>query len=204
MRNYGTLQMVESSPYSFDEPLSIEETKTLIKCQTATNDEDFLIQNYITAARDIAEILQNRDLVPKRWDLYLDGFSEYEIELRHPLRSVESIEYTDSENVVTELLDGTGFTKDLSRGLIMPLYGQSWPSFTPFPSSSVRVRFTSGYTSSSPFWQHGGARIKAGMGLLISMWYWHRIPFVPGASAIAELPYAATSLLSFGAKPRVR
>lgn len=204
MRNYGTLQLVESSPYSFDEPLSIEETKTLIKCQTATNDEDFLIQNYITAARDIAEILQNRDLVPKRWDLYLDGFCEYEIQLRNPLRTVELIEYTDSGNVTTELVDGTGFVKDLSRGIVMPIYGQSWPSFTPYPSSAVRIRFSSGYTSSSPFWQHGGARIKAGMGLLISMWYWHRIPFVPGASAIAELPYAATSLLSFGAKPRVR
>ena len=202
-KGYGTLQLVESSPVSFDEPISLEDAKVFLKCQTATHDEDFLISNYIAAARETAEFLQGRDLVPKRWDLFMDGFCYGAIELRHPLRTVESIQYTDSACATTVLTEDTDYVKDIPAGLVMPVYGGTWPSFTPYPSGAVRVRFTSGYSATHPFWSHAGARIKQGMAMLITGWYWHRIPFVPGESQIAELPFGVTKLLSFGAKERV-
>lgn len=201
MKPYGVLQLVESSPVSFDEPFKIEDIKTHAKVQNDA--EDFLIAQYIHGARKYAEIEQNRDLVPKLWDLYLDSFCATEIQLRIPLNSVESIQYTDSDGNTVGLTEGVEFRVDTARGLVMPMTGQSWPSFTAQSSSAVRIRFNSGYSSTHPFWSHDGALLKMGMLYLITGWIWRRVPFVaPGEPLGGELPFSV-ACLRFGANPRV-
>lgn len=198
VKAYGTLQLTVASPQpAFDEPFSIEEAKGFIRSQTATNREDSLIADYIAGARATAELEQGRDLVRKQWDLHLDGFCG-EIALRRPLHSVSLVRYTDSNVEDHDLIVSTDYIVDTARGLIRPPYSGSWPSFTPFASSAVLVRFISGLDHNHPFWSHDGARVKQGMRWLITEWYWNRLPFVVGS--IAELPYGVVMMLRAGAE----
>lgn len=196
---YGTLDLTVSSPaQTFEEKLTVQDVKDL--CRIEVDTEDSLIEGWIPPARNLAEILQGIDLVPKRYDLYLDQFPCSEIELRRPLQSVELIRYTDSSNTNTDLTDEEYFV-DTARGIVTPAYGRTWPSFTPRPSSAVLVQFTSGYASDHPFWSNAGSRILQGMKLLISEWYHKRLPEDIGA---ADLPSGLRNLLCWGNKKRPR
>lgn len=211
MVGYGSLNLTETSPpQSFYEPLSLAEVKAYLKLpeQSPTDPmEDLELETFISAARNIAEIEQGRDLVRKQYDLSLDCFPCYALELRDPLVSVELIQYKSSAGVTTSLVAGTDYISDRAKhpGVVMPAYGKSWPSFTPWPTSAVTIRFTSGFAPDDTFWTGtAGTFVKKGMLYLISGWFTQRIPFADGfVQSISEYPFAV-SLLSYGALHRVR
>lgn len=207
MKCYGNLTLIGASPLSsICEPLTLSEVKQFLELpdRSPTDaEEDAMLEGFIIAAREQAEILQGRDIVEKQWELALDYFP-CEIELRTPLQSVDLIEYTDSTGTTTALVQGADYIVDSRRGLVMPPYSQSWPSFTPWPSSAVLVRFTSGPTTSDIFWSDAGQRVLVGMKELISHWFNGRLPFeiVPGSQTAVEMPFTVSALLSSGAVPR--
>lgn len=208
----GSINLTESSPVqTFVEPLSLAEVKknlNLPERSPVEADEDTEIEAFIIAAREIAETLQGRDLVEKQQDISFDYWPCNAIKLRDPLTSVDLVQYTDSDGGVTTLVENTDYIVDTRKhpGIILPVYGGSWPSFTPWPSSAVLVRFTSGIANDSVFWVDGpGKRIKQGMMMLVSGWFNNRFPFQETQSQqILEYPYAITSLLTYGALPRAR
>jgi hypothetical protein len=126
--------------------------------------------------------------------------------LRDPLVSVDLVQYTDFQNIDHQLTEETDYIVDKTKhpGLILPPYNGVWPSFTPRPSSAILVRFTSGYSSTDPFWLGPGSRIKGAMKLLISAWFNNHLPFEKGIGCTNEYPYAVTSGLSYGALERAR
>lgn len=195
-----SLRLTETSPaQTFTEVLTrteAEEHLSLPELTPEDSNRNALLDDYITAAREQAEILQNRDLVEKQWDLYLDEFPVNEIPLRPDLSSVDLVRYTDADGDSVDLVEDTDYIVDLHKqpGLIMPAYGTVWPSFTPWPSSAVLVRFTDGLSSSQV-----PAIVKGGMLRLISAWYYGRLPFELGASAVQEYPYAVTWALRYRA-----
>lgn len=203
---YGSYNLTVTSPAQvFVEPLTNAEMYSYLKIPQRSpvdSQEDDFITAMISAAREQAEILQGRDLVRKQWDLSNDYWPSYRIETRAPLVSVDLVQYKDSNGDVTVMTEGPDaqYIVDKSKqpGVIMPPYNATWPTFTPWPSSSILFRFTSGYSNSDPFWNGAGARIKIGMKLLISAWYNNRLPFDKGAAATNEYPYAVTSCLEFG------
>lgn len=207
---YGSLRLTEASPpQSFAEPLSLGEVKSYLKVpmrSPADQGEDDTLGGLISAAREQAEIMQNRDLVRKQWDLSHDYWPSYRIELRDPVISVDMIRYRDSDGNYTTLVEDTDYIVDKSKGpaILAPPYNDTWPTFTPWPSSSILIRFTSGYDVNSMFWSNAGARVKVGMKLLIAAWFNQRLPFEKGVSATQEYPYAVTSCLSYGALERAR
>jgi len=208
MRCYGNLALTVTSPVqSFIEVLTLGEAKAFLNLPDRSPSdaaEDAMIDSFIAGAREQAEILQGgRDLVQKQYDLSLDYFP-LEIELRRPLVSVDLIQYTNSDGATTVLVANTDYIVDLARGLVMPPYGESWPSFTAWPSSAVLVRFTSGLSLTDAFWADAGARVKIGMLHLISHWYTGRLPFEMGVLAAQEYPFTVTHLLTSGAVPRFR
>lgn len=207
MRSYGALKLTDSSPAQTfgDEPLTLGEVAPFLNLPApnlGNAGEVAMIESFIAGAREQAEFLQGRDLVVKQYDLSLDCFP-CEIELREPLVVVDLIQYRDSDGVTYDLAENTGYIVDMARGLVLPPYGESWPSFTPWPSSAVLVRFRSGLQATDPFWNDSGKRLKIGMLYLISEWYNNRLAFELGASAVQEYPYRITQLLSAGAKKRV-
>lgn len=200
----SSLNLTVTSPVqTFAEPLSLSEVKTFLSLperSPADAAEDAMIEWFITAARTQAEILQGRDLVRKQWDLTLSCFGYREIELRDPLVSVDLVRRRDSDGNYTDLAVDTEYIVDLARhpGVILPPYGETWPSFTHWPTSAVLIRFTSGYSVSDVFWSDAGKLLKPGMLLLISHWFQGRLPFEVGASAVQEYPYGVTHCLSAG------
>lgn len=207
MRDYGTIELtVSSPPQSFSEPLTLEEVRTFLGLPVRFPDElaeDAMLEGFIIGAREVAEILQGRDLVTKQYDYSMD-YLPCEVQLRTPLVSVDLIEYRDSDGVTATLDVDTEYIVDLHRGLVTTPYGESWPSFAPWPSGAVLVRFTSGYARDHPFWSNAGQRVLIGMQMLISAWFNGRLPFEPANMEIQEYPFTVTSLLSLGAVPRVR
>ncbi len=203
---YGTLRLTVADPVqTFVEPMSLTDVKNYLRLDNTFTLDDIMLGVMISAAREQAEILQNRDLVKKQWDLSYDYWPAYRLRLRAPCVSVDLMQYTDLTGAVTAMALTTDYVIDLKKepGVITPPWNRSWPAFTPFPSSSILVRFTSGYAADDPFWVGSGARIKIGMLMLISSWYENRLPFTPGASADAELPFAVTSCLNYGALERL-
>lgn len=224
MRCYGNLSLtVTSPPQSFTEPLDSVDVSKFLELPARNPpdpDESMMILGFIAGAREQAEILQGGlDLCPKQYDLALDYFPYSgwgaggwgsnpggcgEIQLRRPLVSVDLVQYRDSTGSYVDLVEGTDYIVDLARGLVLPPYGASWPSFTLWPSSAVLVRHTSGYAATDAFWGGAGARLKIGMKQLISAWFTGRLPFERGPGSIQEYPFYVRHLLSIGAIPRVR
>jgi uncharacterized phiE125 gp8 family phage protein len=205
--SYGTLRLTATTtPQTFTEPFSVDEAKNYLRIDAGNTSDDTLVLGMISAAREQAEVLQNRDLVTKQWDLSYDYWPAYRLRLRAPCASVDLVQYTDLTGNVTPMQLTTDYVVDLKKepAVITPPWNRSWPAFTPFPSSAILVRFTSGYAADDTFWTGSGSRVKIGMLMLISSWYENRLPFTPGARNDAELPFAVTSCLSYGALERTR
>lgn len=204
-----SLNLTVTSPVqSFTEPITLAEAQEYLRVPVMSpvdSDSDALINALITAAREVAETYQGRDLVEKQWDLTLEAFP-VEIQLRDPLVTVDLIRYRDSDGDYTTLTANTDYIVDTAKhpGIVRPPYDGEWPSFTAWPTSPVLIRFTSGYAAADVFWSDAGKRVLIGMKMLISHWYNNRLPFFPqGGSSTMELPFTVTSLLSAGACPRV-
>ena len=204
---YGTLALTKTSPpQSFVEPLALADVKAYLKVpQRSPADpvEDAFIQSLISSARAYAEREQGRDLVRKQWDLVFDYWMSYRIELPPvPLVSVDLVQYTDYKGNVTPLVAGTDYFMDNSKqpGCILPPYNVMWPVYTPLPSSSILVRFSSGYDANDPWWSGDGQVVREGMRYMISQWYNVRLPAGQQAS---EWPLTAREALTFGQRQRI-
>jgi uncharacterized phiE125 gp8 family phage protein len=207
---FGSITLTDSSPaQSWTEPLDLDFVKAALHVperSPADSMEDMKISMYIAAARYQAELLQGRDLVPKQFDLTFDYWPSFRIRLRDPLKSVDLVTTKDYTGIVTTLIQDTDFVVDITKhpGIITPPYNGTWPAFSLWPTSSILIRFTSGYAASDAYWNGPGTLVKQGMLLLISAWYNNMLPFEKGVGASDEYPYAVTSCLSYGALERAR
>lgn len=182
------------SPLTYTEPLTTTEVKEWLRISDPSPADaafDVEIDSLIQAAREKAEYYQNLDIATKQWDLTLDSFGGGSINLRKPLVSVDLVTYKDSDGTTTTLTVNTDYIVDLKRGLIMPPYGGSWPSFTAWPTSAVTVRFTSG--SAPP------KLIELGMLNLIEYWFTGKAqnPINPN---LGEVPPAIINIFRHGSK----
>ena len=176
------------SPITYTELLTSTEVKEWLRVPDPSPADaafDTEIDALIQAAREQAEYHQNKDIVPKQWDLNLDAFPGGAIQLREPLVSVEAVTYKDSDGTTTTLTVNTDYIVDLKRSLIMPAYGESWPSFTAWPTSAVTVRFTSGKAPPK--------MIETGMLMLIEHWF-------TGKAQIGEVPEGIISMFRYGSR----
>lgn len=201
--NCGSLSLTAQSPIQqFTEPLTVAEVKSylLLPFRSPVDpEEDDTILGMISTAREVAEIEYGRDLVRKQWDLSLNYFFTYAIQLREPLVSVDLFQYRDNNGVTTVLTQGTNYLVDsnIHPGIVTPLYNALWPTFTPYPTSAILIRFTSGYSATDAFWKESGRRIKFGMKQLVSEWYSNRLPIDKDSTY-------AKSLFSYGRMERAR
>jgi uncharacterized phiE125 gp8 family phage protein len=158
-------------------------------------DRDALLNGLISAARAHAEMLLNRDLVRKQWDLYLDAWpQDTEITLRAPLVSVDLVRYTKEDGTSTTLTPGTDFEvfPELVPPVIRPAFGKTWPGDPLRSKAGILVRFTSGYASDAPFWGEAG-NVKIAIKMLVAWMYYSR------AKDEASIPEAIQALLGYGA-----
>jgi uncharacterized phiE125 gp8 family phage protein len=129
------------------EPILLTEAKLHLR---VTSDVDnTLIANLIKTARQHAENFTGRVLASATFELIMDIFPSDKIKLpMPPVKSVTSIKYTDSDGLEVEWDDENYIFYNSEPAIIVPAYGISWPSFTPFPVGAVKIRYIAGYEAS--------------------------------------------------------
>ena len=146
------------------EPVALSEVKLHLRVDIP--DDDALILALISSARQMAETLTNRQLLPATWNLVLDAFpgpslmgvpagQTYSIPghailiPKGPVQAVTSIVYQDMNfNLVTMPPEDyvVTSTDDLTR--ITPIFGQIWQPTLP-QIGAVNVQFVAGYGDST-------------------------------------------------------
>lgn len=193
---YPSIALTVTSPLqSFTEPLSVEEMKLYLKVPDPSQDE--LIASLIRAARAEAEILQKRDLVQKQWDLTMDGWPGNRLALATPLASIDLVRYRDSDGNYTTLTEDTDYIVDTVKSPgELASKGSYWPSYNPWDSSSVLIRFTSGYAADDPWWLGPGDLVKSGMRLRIADLFYDRMPRTIKGADSAEVAMSIGGILT--------
>jgi uncharacterized phiE125 gp8 family phage protein len=185
------------------EPITLDEAKDHLRVEIEDSDQDTVIKDLITAAREYAENYTHRALVTQTWDVWFDRWPSGDyIELpKPPLQSVTTVSYTDYEGSSTSLVANTDYVVDTDSlfGRVVLEYDKTWPTATLHPKNPIKVRFVSGYspTSDSPpdYRANVPKAIKSAMLLLIGHWFNHRENSLPGM-AIQIIPMGADSLMS--------
>lgn len=126
------------------EPISLAEARQHLRVTSTA--EDSLILSFVAAAREHAESYTRRRFITQTWDMLLDCFPWWCIEMPHaPLVSVTSIAYVDAAGA-TQTLDPTKYLVDTKTdpGRITPAYSEVWP-ITRWQMNAATIRFVCGY-----------------------------------------------------------
>lgn len=132
-------------PPAGSEPLSPADLKQHLRI--SDSEEDTLLAAYLAAGRRWAETFTRRQFVRAEWQLRMDCFPEWELRLpRPPLISVSSIVYLDSAGT-SQTLAADLYTVDrfAEPGVIVPAYGQTWPTVQDGTPNAVVVTYLAGY-----------------------------------------------------------
>ncbi|MCK9597717.1 MAG: hypothetical protein M0R06_01675 [Sphaerochaeta sp.] len=148
---------------------------TSILLNEAETAEDDLLTDIIYTAREHIEDITRRALLTQTWDYYLDEFpsgDSFKLPFGN-LQSVTHIKYTDSDGDQTTMTENTDYIVETNGdqcGRIVLPYGESWPSFTAYPSNPIVVRFVCGWTTAAlvPY------KIKSAMKLICGDLYANR------------------------------
>jgi uncharacterized phiE125 gp8 family phage protein len=144
-----------------------------------TEEDAVLIETYIAAARWMAEMIADRQIMPATWKLYLDAFPA-EIHLPKPhCQSVASVTYTDP-NGTTQTLSSSLYAMNTvaEPAILIPAYGQSWPA-TRDVMNAVCVTYVAGYgagdddadTANAMAIEAMPKNLKLGMLHLVKTWF---------------------------------
>ena len=132
------------------EPITLEEAKN--QCKVDTVDDDTLITNLISTAREIAEHETGQVFITRTIELIYDSAGEsIEIPYR-PLAEVTKIEVISDAGVKSEVSD-TLYNVDLAGpvnpGRIRLKMGCTWPEHRDFASFIITIKAGYGETAAS-------------------------------------------------------
>jgi uncharacterized phiE125 gp8 family phage protein len=130
------------------------EFSTTVIRLTGTSVEDDLLNAIRYAAIEHVENITRRKLLTQTWEYYLDKFpieNFFKIPFGN-LASVTSIIYKDSAGTETTMTVTTDYLVEINSdmiGRIVLPYGESWPSFTAWPSKPITIKFVCGWTAAA-------------------------------------------------------
>lgn len=165
-----------------DEPITKDEAKAHLRVDVS--DDDALIEALIVVARQGAEHLTGRAMMPQTWELSLDRF-EGEISLQKaPLIEIISVKYVDQAGALQTMAEADYQLDDHREpARMVPVYGSCWPP-TRCQPNAVLIRFQAGYADAAAVPQE----IKQWMLLRIGMLYENRESVAAGVT-FSEVPY---------------
>lgn len=177
------LKLTTTSPVqTFDEPITLNEIREALGIAEADSSRDTLLLAYAPAARQVAEVCQQRDIVAKQWDLYMSAFPCWQINLRDNTTSIDLFRYRREDGDYVTMVEGTDYEFDSALSILTPTSNGLWPTAQLWPSSAIEIRFTVTPPACSDM-------LKRGMLALISLWDANQIPAELGASEIQRYPY---------------
>ena len=147
---------------------------------TATSIEDDLLTAIIQSAREHVEDITRRALLTQTWDYYLDEFPEDNF-IKIPFGNLQTtslavtydeVDSDGNKNTETMTLttDYLIETNGEQIGVIVLPYGKTWPSFTHWPTKSIKIQFQCGWTTAALI----PSKIKAAVKLICSDLYANR------------------------------
>lgn len=127
------------------EPITLAEAKLHLRVDST--DDDSYITALIVAARQAAEHITERALLPQTWEMALDSLDGEIQLLKPPLVSITSFQYVDVDGVLQTY---TGYALDnySEPARLTPSYGTDWP-VTRDQANSVLIRFVAGYADAA-------------------------------------------------------
>lgn len=167
------------------------------------NDENHLIEPWITTAREYCEGHQRRAYITQELELTMDAFpavGEPIVLPKPPLQSVMSVTYIDTNSVeATWPADNYLVDTRSLRGRIVPRHGKAWPTVTLQPINGVVVRYTAGYGAAEAVPE----RVKQAIKLLVGHWYSNReaVRAAAGRGEKMPIPFGVDALLAGGRVP---
>lgn len=182
------------------EPVSLGEIEEHLTLDGCLADEDAaMLLGLITAAREMAEDYQWRQLCTATITLVMDRFPCWVILLPRPkLQSVTSIKYIDFEGVLQTLDPGEYQVSTRAQpGYVCPAYGKSWPA-TRCQPEAVTIEYVAGYGGPESVPETTKTAIK----LLVGHWYANKEAVVD--RSMSSLPMGVRSLLDVGSRRGVK
>lgn len=185
------LKLTVTSPVQApEEPVNVLDIRVALGTADADNTRDSLFAAYASAAREVAEVCQQRDLVSKQWDLFLSNFPYDCINLRDNVTAVTTFRYRKSDGDYVTMVQGTDYELDPALSILTPVSNGTWPTAELWPSSAIEIQFT----VTPPAIPNS---LKRGILALISLWDANQVPAELGASAVQNYPFML-SLLEIG------
>jgi len=184
---------VTTAPAS--EPITTAEAKSQLRIDSS--DEDTLVDNYITVARQTLETLMRRAFVTQTITLKYDSFPSRIRLPRPPSTSVTSITYVDTDGA-TQTWDSANYVLDsqVEPASIQPAYDVDYPNTRTQPNA-VTVTYVAGYGSASDVPES----IKLAVRLLVGTYYENRE--ATSAQKVTELPLGVQMLVALNEMPEV-
>ena len=126
-------------------PVELDEVKVHLRESGTSNDA--YIQELIYSATDKAENENDLALNEMTFDLLLDDFPSSIRLWKHPVSSVTSVKYTDTDGN-TQTVTSSNYSTDLFEypARIYPVAGYTWPGVKD-TANAVQVRFVTGFAS---------------------------------------------------------
>ena len=131
-------------------PLTVADVSAQVRYDVTP--ESALIETYISAVTAKAEVALRRQLLTATWNLTLDAFPSASTRNPFaaiyiplpPLQTVLSVKYLSPLNTLITLDPSLYAVAMTTPGLIIPVYGQTWPDTLRF-HGAVQIQFTAGY-----------------------------------------------------------
>jgi uncharacterized phiE125 gp8 family phage protein len=173
------------------EPVSLTEAKSQCRIDSATEDTHLAL--FITAARKHVESLTGRAIIEQTLEWTLDRLpveSFIILPRATPLISITSFIYKDSGATAATWAAANYIADvDFVPGRLVLAYNTSWPSFTAYPVSPIRIRYKAGIAVTSPLVE-ADASLKLAILMLVGALFENR------ESVIASQDSAAVKQIS--------
>lgn len=174
------------------EPVSISEAKSHLRIDADFTDDDLYLQSLISAARIHVETVSDRTLILSQWQMKMDVFPSWDIELPKPPIAVGdvTVSYIPSDAVYLPV-SYTNFRvdRDSTPAVIRPQWNGSWPSARG-AENDVVITYWAGY---GPSPANVPTPARHCILMLVASWYANREAVVQGG--MNPVPMAVEVLL---------
>lgn len=174
------------------EPISLSEAKSHLRVDPDFDADDQYIMALISTARHHVETVCDRTLIRSQWQMKLDAFPSWDIELPRPPITTGDIvvTYIPSDGVY-QPVPFTNFRedRDATPAVIRPLWNRTWPP-TRGAENDVVITYWAGYGEDG---RSVPAPARHAMLMLIGSWFTNREAVAQGA--LNPVPMAVDMLL---------
>jgi uncharacterized phiE125 gp8 family phage protein len=173
------------------EPVTLAEAKSHLRIDAGFTADDAAISSLITAARIHVENVSGRTLIRSRWQIKLDHFPSWDIELPNPpiMSDAVTVTYVPSEGGQPIAFTDFRTDRDATPAVIRPQWNGLWP-VARGAENDVTVTYWAGYGESA-----SSAPVPARHCclMLLGHWYANREAVAPGA--MNPVPMSVETLL---------